>query len=1160
MNFENRVQSSFVVLMLTGGFSPCLPTWPIVELKLQGKYQEFETDDLIVFAQQPGEKRTAKLLGQIKHSIKITKKDKIFGEVIQAAWKDFKNPKVFNEKTDAIALITGPLSALDTDHVRALLRQAQNSKNEEDFFQRIELANFTNENQRTKLEIFKVHLKRANNNVEITKDELWRFLKSFHLLLYDLDIKGVTLSLLHSLIGQYSYNRSEELLALIEKHLTYVSENAGHVNLDSLPENIYLEFIEPVKRNMPKKFEKISLGVNEIESSTYEFESQLAIANLFGSWDENNENDIEFISNLIHEDFSLWMSRIRKVLYHQDSLLKLNNGIWNIEQREEMWKILGSHIFDEDLEKYAELAVSVLSELDPRFSLPSEKRFAASIYGKKYKYSLSLRKGIAASLVLLSISNDFFVNCSFDKPNKIVKSIIYKLLDKAEWQLWGSLNQVLPLLAEAAPLQFLAAVEKALLEKSSPFDNLFLEEGDVIGGENYLTGLLWALELLAWNEEYLVRVTVILGELALCDPGGRWSNRPGNSLITIFLPWLPQTNASVEKRRVAIQTLVNEVETIGWNLLINLLPNQTKISSESYKPRWRKVVTEKKEEVTQDEYFIQVQNYSELMLDIANDDIEKISEIVKYLGNLPPKTYEGVLKKLSTSDIMKKPEQERYIVWEELIKLVKTHRRFSDSEWSMEASQVKRIEKIAQDLAPKDPKIFYNLLFSSRDFEFYEENGNWKDQRKDLERRRKSAVEEILSQGGLNSLIEFVRQVEAPHFVGNALAYIESVDIESNILPQMLNKDDNKTSSFVRAFVNSKYNLHGDVWIDSLSINKWHKSNVIKFLTLLPFTEKVWNLVHEVLNENEKEYWNIVEVQPYLPEKELNIVIEKLIKYKRMKAALECLYSIYRETNQIDTRRVVQALLYIIENGEPINSNDSFHYIELIRGLQNDSNTNSDDLFKIEWFFLPLLEKRDDIFPKTLEQKMAIDSSFFVEVIRYAYRSKKEEKLDVELSDNNQAIALNAYRLLNEWKTPPGINEEKLFFPEQFKEWILSAKEKCERSGHFDVALSHIGKVLFYSPPDTNGLWINRVIAKALNSKDAEKMREGYRIEVFNSRGAFFIDPSGKPEKKLSENFRRKAEEVENAGFYRFAATLKNIADYYEHDAEMIRARNPLND
>jgi len=65
-------------------------------------------------------------------------------------------------------------------------------------------------------------------------------------------------------------------------------------------------------------------------------------------------------------------------------------------------------------------------------------------------------------------------------------------------------------------------------------------------------------------------------------------------------------------------------------------------------------------------------------------------------------------------------------------------------------------------------------------------------------------------------------------------------------------------------------------------------------------------------------------------------------------------------------------------------------------------------------------------------------------------------------------------------------------------------------------------------------------------------MRNGFYIGILNSRGAHAVDPTGKPEKELAAKYRQQAEEVENARYYRFANTLKSLADSYEHEAERI--------
>lgn len=56
------------------------------------------------------------------------------------------------------------------------------------------------------------------------------------------------------------------------------------------------------------------------------------------------------------------------------------------------------------------------------------------------------------------------------------------------------------------------------------------------------------------------------------------------------------------------------------------------------------------------------------------------------------------------------------------------------------------------------------------------------------------------------------------------------------------------------------------------------------------------------------------------------------------------------------------------------------------------------------------------------------------------------------------------------------------------------------------------------------------------------------RIDITNFRGVYEIDPTGKPERELAEQYRKKAEDIENAS-YHLAATLRMLARRYEHQA-----------
>jgi hypothetical protein len=241
-NFETRVQAAFTVLMLTGRISPCLPPFPITKIKLQARYTGVQTDDFIVFAKHSETEQEAKLLVQVKHDISITEGGTTFAEVIQSNWHDF-NSESFNSNVDAIALITGPLSATNIDDVRPILEWARHSEDETEFFTKIKTANFSSDAKRKKLAAFKTHLKNANEGIDVTDRQVWEFLKVFHLIGYDLDTEaGGTLSLLHSLIAQYSNEDTPSVWARVVDAVQTSNQNAGTIALETLPEDIRTKF------------------------------------------------------------------------------------------------------------------------------------------------------------------------------------------------------------------------------------------------------------------------------------------------------------------------------------------------------------------------------------------------------------------------------------------------------------------------------------------------------------------------------------------------------------------------------------------------------------------------------------------------------------------------------------------------------------------------------------------------------------------------------------------------------------------------------------------------------------------------------------------------------------------------------------------------------
>lgn len=490
-------------------------------------------------------------------------------------------------------------------------------------------------------------------------------------------------------------------------------------------------------------------------------------------------SDIQEISNLLGISYESWLPKAKEVLQRLDSPLSVKDGVWKVSRRAELLPLLGSRILDQNLDAFRATAVKVLKERDPAFELPVGERYASGIYGKVQSYSSYFRKGLAEGLALISNSSGAFPNVSHGKAEAVGILAVREILADADWVIWGSLDSLLPTLAEAAPKEFLDAIDVALQVNPCPFDELFAQEGNGVTGGNYLTGLLWALEGLAWDPELLVRVSALLAELACHDPGGNWANRPSSSLATILLPWLPQTLGSIEKRKVAVQTVLAEQPIVGWNLLLQLLPGHHQISTGSHKPEWRKSISEHWEKgVSHKEYWDQVSAYSELAVRTAGTDSEKLAQLVSRLDDLVHSSFDELLNRLKSDDITGLPEGERREIWDTLVSFASKHRRFADAEWALPGEAVERIEEAAKSLAPKNPFDLHQHLFSEKDFDLYEENGNWQEQHRKLDEKREVAVRQILDVGGISEVIRFAEVVRSARQVGLALGGVANVSTD----------------------------------------------------------------------------------------------------------------------------------------------------------------------------------------------------------------------------------------------------------------------------------------------------------------------------------------------------------------------------------------------
>ena len=834
---------------------------------------------------------------------------------------------------------------------------------------------------------------------------------------------------------------------------------------------------------------------------------------LVAKWDENKQGDKEIISEIAEISYNEFISNLKKWLYKPDPPILKIGEIWRLTSPLDAFFALSPFLTKNDFEKLKEVSLKVLREIAPSLDLEPEKRWMASVYGKEAKYSKTLREGIAQALVLIAVFGDR-VNLDLFYPSQIwVDSVVRELLDNANWKLWHSLSDVLPLIAEASPSSFLEAVEDSLSQKTSPIMGMFFETDDTLTSHSAYPSLLWALECLAWDPNLLGRVTLILGKLAKLDPGGKLANRPINSLRDIFLLRFPHTYATLEQRLEAIDTLIRREPEIGWKLLISLMPRGHDFCSPTYKPRWRQLSNKTDNRVTIKEYIESISAIVGKILKNVGKDGKKWAEIMEHYSDLPPQEREKILRELSS--LVDLIDDSQLGLWNKLREILSDHRSFPNAEWSLPEKELREIEEIYDKLEPAD------------------------------------AIQDNKSKLGTEGLIKLAEQSKNPYIVGTTTAELPLADDEEESLFSLLSAEDKKVA-FIQGYIWGKALKNGDSWIkkvvDKALSKRWSSIKVINLFLALPQNRQIWNLLEKFKTQIQKEYWERIQSRFFdLPSEDKIYALQKLMYVKRHFTALHTAAML---TKQIPPKLIVE----LLEKAALERSKDDFHVVKpwdiekLFKILDESVEIEKDKIAKLEWLYLPILTREgSERPPKMLHQQLSNDPEFFAEVIKWMYKPESE---NVEETEENMPQELKEQRahlageLLHTWKTIPESDSSGRIDYQKLKAWVKKARELCEKLDRLEVCDIHIGQVLVYSTPDEDGNWPPEEVCRIIEEIESKNLEKGFRGAVTKSPFE-----GGQQERELAEQYRKYADRW-NDTCPKVASILRKIAEDYEFEAK----------
>ncbi len=882
-----------------------------------------------------------------------------------------------------------------------------------------------------------------------------------------------------------------------------------------------------------------------------EYAEPLLPALLAGAWQSSVPADQTILSSLAACDkYELVEAPLRKLTKLKDPPVDHVGEVWAMRASVDAFVHLGYLIGTEHLSRFSEVVTAVFSHIAPA---PKADEIYRPPSEREDTHSNWLREGLMNTLLHMAVLHEqaeFTIPGT--TPQEYVNGIVRNLPGlSSDYRLLASLHDNLALLAEAAPLPFLEALERLLEGDAAAIKPIFDEHKGFLTSQSFHVGVLWALETLAWDPDLLLRSSMCLARLAEIDPGGQLSNRPINSLRSIFLTWSPNTHACMKERLGVLTHVVNAVPSIAWPLLAKLLPQHLDSSIPTEKPKFRESERAEEEVLTFGLVWESQAAIIGLALTHVGTNAERWETLIREMSQFQPEPLNQTLKALDAF-LSEHSHEERFKVWDALRKEANRHRTFANTEWALNDEVLARVDVIVTKHQPEDPLLVNTWLFDDWMPDVPGKTADANDPMAAIDSARSEAVRGIVDSSGMQGLVELAKKVKLPQHVAVAS---RTLALPSDKLLELLHLaiDDGGSIDTVCALVIAEgVARFGEPWVSDVRATITNKevepARVAHLLMGLDETREAWDIVRSFGDLANDSYWTHKHSFSITGNAEdLLFAVDNYISRGRPMAAIEA-----------SSRRLVDIpsdlLIHLLDLAvSEINESQGQHgtmtvyYIERVfEELEKRPDVSPEELAKREFAFLPCFSRRKK--PLTLHRLMVQSPNLFMDAICAVFKRASGEA--EELSEGSKRLAMASYELLEGLRILPGQDNENIDL-DVLSKWCLEVRRLAEEMDRKAITDQRIGHLLAHAPlSPVDQAWPHESVRHVIERLASDEVERGIAIERHNMRGVYSkaIGEGGDQERALAKQARDWAKTMPE--FPRTAAMLSRISDSWNWDAE----------
>jgi hypothetical protein len=888
---------------------------------------------------------------------------------------------------------------------------------------------------------------------------------------------------------------------------------------------------------------------------------QLIPMMLVGTWHTQSTGDSEIMSFLTGKSCDEIEKDVTALLRFDDPPIWSVGKFRGVSSKIDFFAVQGS-VTQKELDNFFFAAEVVLSEKDPALELPEDKRAFANLYGKSREHSRALRDGICETLVLLAVhGNDLFSKRLGMDVQAHVDMLIHRLLAPLTPEKLLSQTDNLPLYAEAAPQEFLRIIEDDLRSADPQIYALMTPADSGLFSGCPRTGLLWALENLAWKADQLPRVSLILAKLSERKINDNWGNKPESSLQAIFRSWMPQTAATLEDRKKTLELLVQKYPAIGWEVCVAQFAPGPRSGDYSHRPRWRSDASGAGQPL---KFWSEAGEFGRKALDLAlawpSHNEQTLGDLIANSQELGEGLQESVwdlVEKWAATEV----DEGRKAILRERI------RRYAFFQQTVEkgvtAKGTDRARYAYNLLTPTDTVLRNQWLFEQQwvqesfgeirqpDFDFRKHDEK-------IRALRIAALQEIWEARGFEGIKSLLLKSSAAFTVGWRMAdgVIESSGV-AEFLEQCLKLEDQdlagKFDEAIRGFL-LKLDASVRLGITQQLGNTLQPGLICRLLKCSPFQHDTWEEVANRGDTVRQQYWREVPIDWLRKDSpDLNEGIDRLLEARRPRAAFMAVHFAIKE---VETSRLQRLLREVGTcDAEPPGTYrlDPHYLSEALNTLQARTGVTEEEMARLEFIFITALEPTDHRIPN-LEKQIGKSPSLFVQALALTCRRSDggEDPAEWKAKGEEQTVALAtaAHRLLSNIKRIPGTDMAGKIDEQALRAWVKEARSLCATYGRAEIGERMIGQLLSAAAVGIDGIWPCEEVRKVLEECGTHKIAIGAQIGVYNSRGAHFRGEGGDQERALAQTYRSWSRTL--AFEYPYVSNLlEGIAEEYSRQAEM---------